>query len=188
MGSLVSLFSRLDAVIQRRFDSIYFFLMRRFGVRKSAIRYALNALAVIAFTGDFVSDMRYGVASALGVFLGGFFILVLLLQQHMDARDDREAEAAPGVASAADRDPGHGIWKIVIAAFLFTTLLEFRYPPSAYLKAGLNGGEHIFQTICDTVFWLAYLASAYLRKTPMNPPAEKEKTSVFDLQTAPAKT
>ena len=188
MGPVITFFSKVDAAVQRRFDSVCFFLMRRFGVRKSSIRYALNALLITAFGGGLMMEMRYGIASPFGIFIGSLFILLLLIAQHFGVRDDREAEAKPGTASVADRNARGGLWKAIAFLFLLMTLPEFRYPPAAYQKAGLTGNEHVFPTLCDTIFWLAYLAWMYLQKTPMNPPPEKVVESVGAPQTAPAKS
>ena len=187
MGHLISFFSRIDAAVQRRFDSVCFFLMRRFGVRKSSIRYAIFTLLIVAVVCGLSTQMRYGVASAPRIFIDGFFILVLLLNQHFTARYDREAEAKPGTVSAADLQTGAGAWKLGLIVLLVNDLLKFRYPPSKYVGAGLTEGQHVFPTFCDVLIWLSCFLEVYLRKTPLNPPPEKAREPVLAPQPAPAK-
>lgn len=186
MGLIAAFFGKLDAFIQKRFDSVCFFLMRRFGVRKSSIRYALNSLIIGAYVGDLGGRMRYGLASPAHVILGGIFVLIMLLGQHFEAKQDREAESRPGVASKSDQYPS-GISKAIAGFFLALECLAFGSVPEDFVKANLVDGQHYFPAVCSILFWIAFLSYLYLRKTPMNPPAEKVRESILAPQPAPAK-
>jgi hypothetical protein len=177
-------FAWFDAFVQKRFDSLCFFLMRRFGVRKSSIRYVLYGVVICAYAGDLFIKASYGLLSPFSAFIGAFFILILLLSQAGEARLDREAEAKPGMASKADRSSG-SLAKVACYLFGAFEALHFKWPPSEYVDAGLTHGEHLFPTVCSMAFWIAYLAYLYLRKTPMNPPPEKVTETVGTPQPAP---
>lgn len=188
MGHVITFLAKLEAAIQRRFDSVCFFLMRRFGVRKSHIRYVLYALIIGAYGAQLAVRTSFGLTSPIGVFIGGVFILILLLGQHFEARSDRDAEASPGVASGADKSGNtDGILKSIVYVLAVLDGLEFKYPPSEFTKAGLTDGQHFFPTLCSLVFWISYLAYLYLRKTPLNPPAERQMETILSPQPAPAK-
>lgn len=188
MGRIIALLSRVDAAVQRRFDSACFFLMRRFGIRKSSIRYATNALIIAAFACGLAAEMRYGVASAFSIFVGSISIVIMLLAQHFAAHDDREAEARPGTVPVMDRKPDRGAWKLIAVIFLILTFPEFLYVPPKYAKVGLSEGQHLFPAFCDVLFWLSYLGWMYLQKTPMNPPPEEAREPASEPQTAPVES
>lgn len=174
MKLLASTFSRLDAAVQRRFDSVCFFLMRRFGLRKSTIRYGLHAVAVIGIAAIAVHFASIGQA-ALAVVISVFLLLLLILQQGT-LMLDRDAEGRPGTRSAADafryrgRDKLYAVITIILAPIIISV-----FPRHALALLGLIH------------FDLAELLLMYLAKTPLNPPAEKVWESAFLPQTAPAK-
>lgn len=175
MGPVLAFFSGFDAAVQRRFDAACFFLMRRYGIRKSTIRYVLNAVSVIGIAGVAVHLSRIGYVGA-GIAVS-VFLLMNLLAQHVDRRHDHEAESrVDGTASEADRYWISGRSKLLSAANLPGCIYLIQIKPQHAL--GFTGWMCI-------VF--ANLLLAYLAKTPMNPPAERERESSLTPQTASAK-
>jgi len=173
MKSLVAALSRLDAAVQRRFDSACFFLMRRFGTRKSTMRYGLKAMFIIGMSGMAVDSARKGdplIAALLTVIL-----LVLLHLQHLTQRSDHAAEeSSDGTVQPAD-PPYSGFDKLFASSgIVFASVATPLRPDLALTLIGCVMAS------------LAYLLMTYLAKTPMNPPAERARESALSPQTAPA--
>jgi len=185
MRHLTAPFLWFDAFVQKRFDSICFFVMRRFGVRKSAIRYAINTVFVLAVAGGLVARTALGITTPFDWFVGGVFLLLLLIAQRIEVNWDREAEAKPGTASQADRGGRSSIGKPIGYFFLFVDLLTIRYLPEEYANRGLTADQLLFPNFCQIALWLSYLAWLYLRRTPMNPPPEKVTETVGTSQPSP---
>ncbi len=194
MGYIISLLTKLDAAIQKRFDSICFFLMRRFGVRKSMIRYMLSAVSIIciassAFLGAYTTTSLV-VCLILAIYVGIRATFALLFMQHNAMKEDLLAEGSPGTCSKADaRADGTfklfwlGMTCITLGLLLdsipissFASILEVRVREARMMMSGL------------VAFLITRLALEYLKKTPMNPPAEKAREHVGTAQPAPAKS
>lgn len=177
MGPIQTFFSDIDAAVQRRFDAACFFLMRRFGVRKSAIRYFLNGIYVTGTTGVAVHLARIGYVG-LGV-IAALYPLLLLIAQHVDRHHDHEAETRmDGTASEADRTTlVSGRNKLMAAANIVVCVCLIRLLP-----------EHALGFMAWLMTAVSHLLLAFLARTPMNPPAERERESILTPQTAPAKS
>lgn len=186
LTSLFAPFIWLDSFIQKRFDSVCFFLMRRFGTRKSSIRYAVNALIIGAGIGHLAGLMRYELASPVHIFIGGLFIFAMLIYQLLAVKSDQQAESHPGTTHQNNNE-SLGFLKFIMWFFFIYDPLTFRATPQIFIKANLTNGQHYFTATCSILVYAGFLVQLYLRKTPMNPPAEKARESVLNRQPAPAK-
>lgn len=183
MKYVVSLLSRLDAAIQRRFNSVCFFLMLKFGARKSSLKYILFTIFSLGFGA--IAVMRTNEASTLplkiiGGSLGAIIFGILLLLQHLGYREDRHVEHALKFRSVSDEILAEfGWYKLVCLGGLLLHALWFPEP-----FTGRAGSLWCFREI-----WLfSPLPLLYIAKTPMNPPAEKAREHAGTPQTAPAQT
>lgn len=180
MGSIVALFARIDAAIQRRFDSACFFLMRRFGWRKSVMKFALFGLAVASLLAYAFLAPRLGPAmsfASTGAANGACFLLVC---QALSWRCDRQAESSVSARSRADLDhPVFGLLKLLFAAAAVVALLGYADVPAAANFLGVPEGILGLMTACEVATCLSQLAILYLLRTPMNPPPEKERAPLF---------
>lgn len=193
MGYIVSLLRKLDAAIQKRFDSICFSLMRRFGVRKSMIRYALSAVGIAcassaAFYGVHAtsSTIVAVILAILGIRCG----LGLLWFQHDVLHEDARVEQSPGTRSRAD-EYAFGAFKLawlVLCCAAWCVASGIVSTPLFSRLAAVDDREFRLMSCGVALFWLIRLALEYLKKTPMNPPAEKAREHVGTPQTAPART
>ncbi|MFA5853501.1 MAG: hypothetical protein WC866_00285 [Patescibacteria group bacterium] len=174
MSFLFAFFTKLDAAVQKRFDSICFFFMRRFGVRKSMIRYALAAVAAVTLASALVQlGMWYGHPLIFGI-IAAFSALVIVVEQTNNLGKDHEAEGSIQTASVADIGTD-GVAKIACTIIGIVTVTALMDKPASI-------------SLCIGHFFICTLAHEYLKKTPMNPPAEKAREHVGTPQTAPAQT
>mgnify|MGYP001578287394 CR=1 FL=1 len=190
MGHLISFLSRIDAVAQLRFDSVCFFLMRRFGLRKPAIRAALYLLHIV---GVVVATFHFAVASRLflaSVCLGFAFVWMAVYDFYLDLRHDHAAEEA-GAQSLADcACRVHGGIKLALIGLLALTAALLIERDTIDGVMALQGNPH---SDAGRKFFLgiamlstASLALQYLGRTPMTPPAEKAREHADRSSTAPA--
>jgi hypothetical protein len=189
MGYVVSFLSRLDAAVQRRFNSACFFLMSRFGVRKPMIRYALFALIIGCNFSFMFEETRLNVISTASWWTCGFNVVCMTLLQYLSLRDDRRTEKE-GLSNEIERRLFFLLpsLKILGVLSLIQQLIVLKYPPKKYIAAGLTSGEHLFPTVAMILLGASLLAIFYLAKTPMNPPAEKAREHVGTPQPTPAQT
>ncbi|WKZ29008.1 MAG: hypothetical protein QY323_05805 [Patescibacteria group bacterium] len=174
MGYILSLLTKLDAAVQKRFDSICFFLMRRFGVRKSMIRYAIAALAATALASAFLQLGIWYSHPLLFSVIAALCALTIMIEQAGDLEKDRQAESSIRTGSEADigaYDSAKVAWLI---SGIVTTAAFIDKPASI--------------AVCFGHFFVCALAHEYLKKTPMNPPAEKAREHVGMPQPTPAKS
>lgn len=185
----VTVLSKLDKGVQKRFDSVCFFLMRHLGVKKSFLRYGLYAVQICGITGfQWVAfrNSKY-LSPGLSLLVAAIVMYSIWTRQARDLRADRQAEEMPGLASNADREDGLSVLKLALVALLAYTSTLYFWLPSYWTDQGVTPRVLAPGTTSMMIYGLASLCLEYLVKTPMNPPAEKEKSSVFDLQPAPAK-
>lgn len=179
----------LDRFVQRRFDSTCFFLMRRYGVRKSMIRYALNALFITTLVVRTLSRASYGLLTTADIVFYPILVLVLLLIQRYEVAQDRAAESRPGTASKVDRyQELLWVWKGVGLSSIIDNVHALSHAPAEFLKAGLVDGQHRFSSWVSVVLWTTFLLLQYLYRTPMNPPPEKEAERSVMPKPAPAES
>ena len=189
MGFILAFFSKLDAAVQRRFDSVCFFLMRRFGVKKSLIRYVLLATIVMAAFAAFAAAFSWGKREPLRFIIDAAFILMYLVDQWRSKRSDEEAEARPCTVSRTDDVPGMIIdaFKIVSAHLLVMGIAGFETPSTEEVRLRWDRSQITFVHSMGLIWWSTFLLTCYLRRTPMNPPPESVRESAFSPRPAPAK-
>lgn len=187
MGFIVLFLTKLDAAIQRRFDSVCFWLMSRFGIRKLSVRYVLFAVSVMSLASLLISQSVIEHVT-FGQWL--FFITcctMLLVRQYYALQDDVAAEQAPNSRSKADAKHGN-LQKLMAVIMIVCMSLELLFPSFQLTDRDITAGPHRFPPLCGLCFSVSWLALTYLAKTPMNPPAEKEREPVGTLRPASAKT
>ncbi|MFA5853499.1 MAG: hypothetical protein WC866_00275 [Patescibacteria group bacterium] len=183
MKYVVSFLERADAAIQKRFDSVCFFLMLKFGLKKSVIRYRLQCCCTFTFFGPSLAMLVQA-----RIYGGAAFVLFLLAlfawSDVAQYEEDREAESrATSILSGSDLRQLASATLLMkcallaVSLWLLVTAVYVRYKIETMVcMLGLS-------LACFTSLLLLYLA-----KTPMNPPAEKAREHVGTPQTAPAQT
>ncbi len=178
MQHIVSLLSRLDAAIQRRFDSVCFFLMSRFGVRKSTLRYMFVALVVVGLAAVTVDLIRND--HVLLAFFFGIYLIFLLIAQHLLWLLDCKAESGDARAAALTNGGGGSDTRRNRRKLTTVILLVLAFIASS--------DAYTLTLMGARVFLIGRLLLLYISKTPMNPPAEKAEERITISQTAPVQT
>jgi hypothetical protein len=176
--------SRADDLVQKAFDAFIFFLMRRFGWKKSFIRYALNALQILTVAGTAMCNWQ--VAAWRSVMPFSIFIVVMLIFFQKSEYDrDRRAEER-GMVSANDRVAGViGPFKFIFWIFLvmdvlyLTRVLDYRSALAIKVTSEEEWRWVDMKKWWSSGFDLFILASYYLLRTPNVPPPLEEKAPVL---------
>ncbi len=178
----------LDAFIQKRFDAVCFFLMRRFGWRKSHIRYSLYALLTTSSAAQYVMGFVWGRRDPISVVYTIMIIALFVSVQNGHRRQDEAAEASPGTMPSTDSDmlKNSAVFKLMLAAALVYFALRFDVPSEAQIKLGWTASQTKFVSAGALGFYLALLLLEYLIRTPMNPPAEKARDAVLGPKPTPS--
>lgn len=184
MGRIVSLLSRLDKAVQRRFDSVCFFLMSRFGVRKSMIRYFISAVVIVS-AGERL--LRYALTSTTlsfgRILIEGWMVLVMLRLQRKHFVQDNQAEQRPGTVSLTDIEMKILVWVTQIMKLLCAAVISLSLVAMYFLSSLRNAN-----VVSTMITNLGMLAHFYLIRTPMQPPPAREKSPHAALQPSPVQT
>lgn len=193
MGYILSFLLAVDAALQKAFDSSCFFLMRHFGTKKSTIRYGLSTIGVLAWGFSIFFSVQATSSAWVGFFLmyyGIRTVLTLLLLQYDASQKDAVAEHSQEARSRADSDV-HGAFKliwIVLSVTAWMIASGVLMTPTFNRLMSMEAWE-VRRACSSLVIFLAIrLALEYLKKTPMNPPAEKAREHIRTPQAAPAET
>ncbi len=172
MEKLVVPFKWIDTKIQVGVDTIVFFLMRRFGVRKSFLRYTLFSLVILSFVSQAFDILRSG--GYLWVL--PFFLLLptYFLVQKRNLENDRLAEDRGMAYSGVDLKYSSILapFKILFVVLLFNEVL-------ICLVRGVS-----FSNVESGIFELSMILNFYLAKTPNTPPPQEDTTQELVRETA----
>jgi len=163
--------------------------MRKFGVRKSMIRYTLLTAIILDMICSFFLEFSWGMRSYVWFIGNVLLIFMFALDQHFSKKFDEAAEAKPGTASRADNVPFTGllgVFKILGAFEIISNFLILDYVTIEQSKLGWTVGQAKFDRLMSLIWWFVMLLFFYLKRTPMNPPAEKVRESVIAPTPAPA--
>lgn len=190
LSALIAPFIWFDTFVQKRFDSVCFYLMRKFGVRKSSIRYTLFTVMIVGLVAGFSQSAIVTKKYAPYAIIGAIWTLLMLDMQRSAAHNDRLAERSPTAKSAEDRLTGSTVMKTWwIISMAMSTCAILGWVPREIFGGLADAGPNVLHPIimCHLLTTMAGLALEYLRKTPMNPPAEKARESVLAPQPSHAK-
>lgn len=160
MNHLFAPFIWLDSFLQRIVDSVAFFLMRRFGVKKSTLYYLVFIPTVIGLLGVVVSCYNLGDYFSAGVYFILVPILVLIKKSNtriIELSEDRGMDDRPaninlpwvrlfGLSLCVSR-----VWGLFVKLTFFNYSILF--------------------------FWGFYTLSMYILNTPNTPPPKEETAS-----------
>ncbi len=157
MGWIASFLSRVDAVVQRQIDSVYLFLLSRFGIRKSMIRYTIQAAGILCLAVIIVMLMPMqasGVAQIFGV-LAGLLLFFETLEQYLHLRLDTDDEdrGKTGFVDELGRHQSNQHKLIVIVLFILPVFIPFASDDYRLALFGMRG-----YAVCQLL--LLYLAKA----------------------------
>ncbi len=175
LSLMLHLIDQLDTAFQKLFDSVCFFLMRQFGVRKSHIRYALTAGVITSLLVELVVGVAWGDREP------GFLMCMILLvafqlfMQHRDRRNDEASEARPGTVSQSDNMFGLGFLKGLALSTIVSSALRFDVSSVTQQRLGWSIGQIRFDSFLGISYWVFFLLALYLRRTPTNPPPVRVK-------------
>lgn len=179
MKVLVKLFAALDRAVQKRFDSVCFFLMRRFGLRKSVIRLSLFIGAIAFSLVGLLASAASGFLPPIALFGHLANVLWPAFPMILSWRADRLAESSSAVRSRADlvMPALIGTLKLLFAGLAVWSLIRLQ---AITCLPALETAPDLrmlrISPLAELLFCLAVLALLYLLRTPMNPPPEKEKS------------
>ncbi|MEY4722986.1 MAG: hypothetical protein RLZZ324_499 [Candidatus Parcubacteria bacterium] len=184
MQALIAFLWSIDAVTQRIVDSVAFFLMRRFGVRKSFILYGIGIMIVF-------SHLCLAVARPPGT--EGMFMRVIniafacwwFLIIHDLRRKEQLAEDA-GMLSPMASDQAKaflGLGKLLFFFFLAKDIMDWAYP---HLGRGETPRIHTTIATFHMMLQASLILSLYLFRTPSTPPPAKKKAEAPNRVLVPA--
>ncbi len=177
----------LDTFVQKRFDSICFFLMRRFGIRKSVIRYTFLTTLILATAALLFFGFFWGMRGFSWIFANVVMTAMFAWEQRDSKQEDETAEARPGTLSRADRKTPPfvlGALKVMLLYILLHHLVLIETPSSEQRRLGWSLDQIKFYHLLDMIWGCAFLLKLYLVRTPLNPPPEKAREDVTTLTPA----
>lgn len=160
----------IDTRLQRRFDALFQWLMRR-GVSKRAIRWNLYALFIVTFVlGQAIESMlnhapwKLALAALTTVVVICMWGLVMQRDDEWDAR----AERKPGMRSLADEGGSAALYKTLGAVMMTPGMACIAVMPWTHRAPGATYAV-------QAVHAASLLALGYLCRTPPVAPDPKEK-------------
>lgn len=174
MRALVAVRDVVDSWLQRRFDALFFWIMRATGCGKRAIRWHLWLAFILPLITGMVpwdtAKSEYAWAAWLIAVLCAVFVMVVY-GACMQRENDWDAEAERrGLMSRADRD-GNARWSKCLGLWYLSVGL------AGVIPIALGAAYRVLPVgrVLDVVSGLAMLAQGYLCRTPPTPPPKEER-------------
>lgn len=178
-AALLIPFFWIDRQLQRGFDALFFFLMRR-GVSRRAIRRNMWAALVavqLSYQGAFVWDhiIKWSPWEILlSVGMGVWIVRIWVRELHHDDREDARAENKNALSKA---DLPWRAWAAKSIGWLYVWMSV-----SIWFFPGPDWST--LRTLAEAATGVLFLAQGYLVRTPPQPPSKEPASAALRAEAA----
>ncbi|OGH59480.1 MAG: hypothetical protein A2725_01505 [Candidatus Magasanikbacteria bacterium RIFCSPHIGHO2_01_FULL_33_34] len=162
---IASPFVWIDQLIQKGVDSVMFFLMRMFGLRKSIIKYIITSLFIIGLIGMIIYDFQQG--HVVQVCLGVLWLFCSLIVQHINYYDDVKDENSNTVYFRSDLN-------LIKFDSIIKIFCIFHISEVIFFGIDVQSNFYIYS---HNITFFSFLLLVYIAKTPNTPPPQEKKVT-----------
>ena len=181
METVVKFFTLIDAVIQRKLDLLFFFLMNVFGWKKSFIRLLVWDIIILSVVIRVCCRwLENGKQMSFNLVIGFAVVAFMLFSKAVDRANDIAADSKDMLSASDHVFPGMNLLKILFGAMLLHWPIAFIFGGSAFdFPPDVPVALVHVSNASSFVFELSFLLNLYLRCTPKIPPPQKARQKIL---------